>query len=69
MDWRLGLLTLAVVPLIGLTTDIFRKQARDSYRRVRIAIAKINANLQEHITGMSVVQLYNRERKSRKNFR
>ena len=64
MNWQLGLVTLAVVPLIGLATAIFRRKARDSYRRVRIAIAKINAFLQEHITGMSVVQLYNRERKS-----
>jgi len=68
MDWRLGLLTMALVPFIALTTNIFRRQARDSYRRVRIAIAKINAFLQEHITGMAVVQLYNRERKSRQNF-
>src|SRR2546426_321161 len=64
LNWELGLVTLSVVPLIFLTTAIFRRKARDSYRRVRIAIAKINAFLQEHITGMSVVQLYNRERKS-----
>src|SRR5437773_12533338 len=68
MNWRLGLVTLSVVPLIGLSTAIFRVKARDSYRRVRIAIAKINAYLQEHITGMSVVQLYNRERKSFRTF-
>jgi ATP-binding cassette, subfamily B, multidrug efflux pump len=68
MNWQLGLVTLSVVPLIGLSTAIFRVKARDSYRRVRIAIAKINAYLQEHITGMSVVQLYNRERKSFKTF-
>jgi ATP-binding cassette subfamily B multidrug efflux pump len=64
LNWELGLVTLSVVPLIFLTTAIFRRKARDSYRRVRIAIAKINAFLQEHITGMPVVQLYNRERKS-----
>src|SRR5437773_10439796 len=68
LNWELGLVTLSVVPLIFLTTAIFRRKARDSYRRVRIAIAKINAFLQEHITGMSVVQLYNRERKSAKKF-
>src|SRR5204862_5435080 len=68
MNWRLGLVTLSVVPLIGLSSAIFRRKARDSYRRVRIAIAKINAFLQEHITGMSVVQLYNRERKSARKF-
>ena len=68
MNWQLGLVTLAVVPLIGLATAIFRVKARDSYRRVRIAIARINAYLQEHITGMSVVQLYSRERKSFRKF-
>jgi ATP-binding cassette subfamily B protein len=68
LNWRLGLVTLSVVPLIFLTTAIFRIKARDSYRRVRIAIAKINAFLQEHITGMAVVQLYNRERKSYRKF-
>jgi len=64
LNWQLGLVTLSVVPLIAIATEVFRQQVRDSYRRVRIAIAKINAFLQEHITGMSVVQLYNRERKS-----
>src|SRR5438128_7755334 len=68
LNWQLGLVTLSVVPLIAITTAVFRWKARDSYRRVRIAIAKINAFLQEHITGMSVVQLYNRERKSAKKF-
>src|SRR5215475_5078414 len=68
LNWQLGLVTLSVVPLIFVTTAIFRIKARDSYRRVRTAIAKINAFLQEHITGMAVVQLYNRERKSFKKF-
>jgi ATP-binding cassette subfamily B multidrug efflux pump len=68
LNWRLGLVTLSVMPLIFLATAIFRIKARDSYRRVRTAIAKINAFLQEHITGMPVVQLYNRERKSFRKF-
>src|SRR3989449_3837561 len=68
LNWQLGLVTMSVVPLIFVTTAIFRMKARDSYRRVRIAIAKINAFLQEHITGMSVVQLYNREQKSFRKF-
>jgi ATP-binding cassette subfamily B multidrug efflux pump len=68
LNWQLGLVTLSVVPLIFVTTAVFRMKARDSYRRVRIAIAKINAFLQEHITGMAVVQLYNRERKSFRKF-
>src|SRR5215813_9237087 len=68
LNWQLGLVTMSVVPLIFITTALFRIKARDSYRRVRIAIAKINAFLQEHITGMAVVQLYNRERKSFRKF-
>ncbi len=68
LDWRLGLIVALIVPFIGLVTSVFRMKARDGYRRVRIAIAKINAFLQEHITGMSVVQLYNRERKSAQRF-
>ena len=68
LNWRLGLIVLAVVPFIGVATAVFRMRARDGYRRVRIAVAKINAFLQEHITGMSVVQLYNRERRSAEKF-
>src|SRR5436190_16309494 len=68
LNCQLGLVTMSVVPLIFVTTAVFRIKARDSYRRVRTAIAKINAFLQEHITGMAVVQLYNRERKSFKRF-
>ena len=68
LDWRLALVTMAVIPFIGLATAIFRIKARDSYRRVRIAIARINAFLNEHITGMSIVQLYNREKRSAAGF-
>jgi ATP-binding cassette subfamily B protein len=68
LDWELGLVTLSVVPLIGITTGVFRKKARESYRQIRIAIARINAYLQEHLTGMTVVQLYNRERRSFQKF-
>jgi len=68
LDWRMALMTMTVLPFIALATAVFRSKARDSYRRVRIAIAKINAFLNEHITGMSVVQLYNRERKSAARF-
>ena len=68
LDWRMGLVTLTVLPFIGIATAIFRSRARDSYRRVRVAIAKINAFLNEHITGMSVVQLYNREKRSAARF-
>jgi ATP-binding cassette subfamily B protein len=55
---------LAAMPFVVLTTVIFRRTVRDSYRRIRVAIAKINAYLQEHITGIAPLQLFNRERRS-----
>jgi ATP-binding cassette, subfamily B, multidrug efflux pump len=64
MDWRLALLAFSVLPLIVLVTQWFRSHVRESYRTVRIWIARINAFLQEHITGMVTVQLFRRERKS-----
>ena len=69
MDWRLALITLAVLPAIIVATMIFRKHVRDSYRRIRVAIARINAYLQEHVTGMVVLQLFNREQRAYKKFR
>jgi ATP-binding cassette, subfamily B, multidrug efflux pump len=68
MDWRLALVTFAVLPLIVLATMQFRRVVRECYRRQRTAIARINAHLAEHITGMSVVQLFNREDKSFEEF-
>lgn len=68
MKWWLALLTFAVLPLIFVATMIFRKYVRDSYRRVRIAIARINSFTQEHVTGMSLVQLFNRQRRAYKDF-
>ncbi len=67
-DVKLALATLSPLPLMLITTLIFRNQVRDANRRIRTAIARINAFLQEHITGMAVVQLFNRERKSRREF-
>ena len=61
-------LLLAVMPLVVLTTQIFRRSVSVSYRRTRVAVAKINAYLQEHVTGMSVLQLFNREQRSRDEF-
>jgi ATP-binding cassette subfamily B protein len=59
---------LAVMPFVILTTAIFRRSVTESYRRIRVAIARINAYLQEHLTGMSVLQLFNRERRSMAEF-
>ncbi len=68
IDARLALATLAVLPGILIVTMIFRKFVRDANRRIRTAIARINAFLQEYISGMSVVQLFNRERKAMDEF-
>jgi ATP-binding cassette subfamily B multidrug efflux pump len=63
MDWRLALVTFSVLPLIALVAQWFRRNVRDSYRTVRVWIARINAYLQERITGMATVQLFRREAK------
>jgi ATP-binding cassette subfamily B protein len=64
LDWKLALLTFSVLPVIVLVTAAFRNAVRESYRRIRVAIARINAYLQEHITGMAVLQLFNHEERS-----
>jgi len=64
IDSRLALDTLAVLPGILIVTMIFRKFVRDANRRIRTAIARINAFLQEYISGMGIVQLFNREQKA-----
>jgi ATP-binding cassette, subfamily B, multidrug efflux pump len=68
MNWRLALITFAVLPVIGIATKIFRDKVRDSYRRIRVAIARINAYLQEHVSGMVVLQLFNREERAFEKF-
>ncbi|MGA3131836.1 MAG: ABC transporter ATP-binding protein [Terracidiphilus sp.] len=68
ISWWLALLAFAVLPLILIVTRIFRDHVRESYRRVRTAIARINSFTQEHISGMSVVQLFNREERAFNDF-
>ncbi|MGH9375034.1 MAG: ABC transporter ATP-binding protein [Terriglobia bacterium] len=68
VNWKLALLTFSVLPFIVLTTIAFRKAVRGSYRRIRVAIAHINSYLQEHITGMATLQLFNREERSFEEF-
>jgi ATP-binding cassette subfamily B protein len=68
MNWKLALITFAVLPFIVVATKIFRDRVRDSYRRIRVAIARINSYLQEHVSGMVVLQLFNRERKAYNRF-
>ena len=69
MSWPLALLTLSVLPLIMYATQLFRVAVRESYRRIRTAIAHINATTQEHVSGMAVVQLFNREKRSYDDFK
>ena len=61
MDWRLALITFSVLPLILVLAQWFRRNVRESYRKVRLRIARINAFLNEHINGMATVQLFRRE--------
>ncbi len=61
-------LMLGVMPLVVLVTLQFRRTASESYRRIRVAIARINAYLQEHIAGIAVLQLFNREERSKQEF-
>src|SRR5246500_4127986 len=68
MNWKLALITFGVLPFIVFATKIFRDKVRDSYRRIRTAIARINSYLQEHVSGMVVLQLFNRERRAYKRF-
>ncbi|MGD0903794.1 MAG: ABC transporter ATP-binding protein, partial [Terracidiphilus sp.] len=68
INWKLALIAFAVLPLILVVTRIFRDHVRESFRRVRAAIARINSFTQEHISGMSVVQLFNRERPAYDDF-
>jgi ATP-binding cassette subfamily B protein len=68
INWWLALLAFAVLPLILVVTRLFRDSVRESFRRVRAAIARINSFTQEHISGMSVVQLFNREQRAYDDF-
>jgi ATP-binding cassette subfamily B protein len=68
MNWKLALITFAVLPLIVYATRIFRDKVRDSYRRIRTAIARINSFLQEAVSGMLVLQLFNREKRAYRQF-
>ena len=68
MEWRLALITFTVMPLILYVTALFRVRSREIYRAVRTRLARINAYLNENITGMPIVQLFNRERRNFEQF-
>ena len=68
LDWRLAIVAFSVLPLIWMVTQWFRRNVRESYRTVRTWIARINAYLQERITGMATVQLFRREARDFEEF-
>lgn len=68
LDWELGLVALAVLPFMLVATEFFRRRMRDAYRETRTQVARLNSFLQEHLSGMKVVQLFNREREEARRF-
>jgi ATP-binding cassette, subfamily B, multidrug efflux pump len=69
LDWRLALVTLTVMPLVVGAAAVFRSRIRASYRDIRTRLARINAFLQERLSGMAVVQLFGREERTARRFR
>jgi len=67
-NWQLALITMTVIPLLVFATFLFRARVREVYRDVRLRVARLNAFMQEHITGMKVVQLFNREERTFRQF-
>jgi ATP-binding cassette subfamily B protein len=68
IDWRLALVGYAVIPFVMLVSHLFRKHVRETYRDIRVRLARINAFLQERITGMRIVQLFGQEEREAKRF-
>lgn len=67
-NWKLSLLTLIPIPLLLIATKIFAKAMRNSFQQERLQVTRLNTFVQEHITGMSIVQLFNREKQEQKTF-
>ena len=68
IDWRLALVTFAVIPLVWLTARIFRRRVREAFGDIRMRLARLNSYLQERLSGMRVVQLFGREADSAARF-
>ena len=68
MDISLSLVTLSVLPVLVYGTFLFRKKVRESYRDVRFHLARLNSYMQEHVTGMSVIQIFRKEKDELKKF-
>jgi ATP-binding cassette subfamily B multidrug efflux pump len=68
VDWQLALIALSTIPVLLVATNIFKNGIRSSFQDVRTQVSKLNAFLQEHITGMHIVQVFNREKKEMERF-
>lgn len=68
MSWDLSLVTLSVLPILIYATFLFRRKVREAYRDVRFHLARLNSFMQEHITGMNVVQIFSKEKDELKSF-
>jgi ATP-binding cassette subfamily B protein len=62
-NWQLALITFAVLPFLVMVTTVFRKRVREAFRKVRMLLARVNAFLQEHLTGMTVIQLFDQQKR------
>jgi ATP-binding cassette subfamily B protein len=67
-DWKLALVAFAVIPFVSLLARVFRRRVRDAFRDIRLLLARLNSYLQEHLSGMRVVQLFAREPSSARQF-
>ena len=68
MDWQLALVTFSVIPLVWLTATIFRQRVREAFRDIRLRLARLNAYLQERLSGMRIIQLFGQEEDSAAKF-
>ena len=68
LDVNLSLVTLAVLPLLIYATSVFRRKVRSSYRKIRVLLARLNAYIQERISGISIVQLFVKEKRTIDDF-
>ncbi|MBK0403440.1 ABC transporter ATP-binding protein [Adhaeribacter sp. BT258] len=69
LDWELTLVSLSTFPLLFVSTYVFKEKVKQSFQEVRTAVASLNSFVQEHITGMSIVQIFNNEERENKKFR
>ncbi|WP_018476459.1 ABC transporter ATP-binding protein [Pontibacter roseus] len=69
IDWELALVSLSTFPIMLISTYIFKEKIKDTFQEVRTAVARLNSFVQEHITGMSIVQIFNNEKREMEKFR